>query len=168
FSLLFQPLANQCVLIGVQFDVVGDRLVNEIAARTVLRGGQRIKSVDLFSDRTETDGFLIASHNARTITHIFLYYNSVHPGLAAERVSRGFPSLQFWLVCGVGGLVTVRGGERLGHFSGPFRATPFPLVDDRRLVLALKGSFCRVSPLRPRPLRAVLRDLRLPTVRVGV
>src|SRR5881398_1982665 len=34
----------------------------------------------------------------------------------------------------------VRGGERLGHFSGPFRATPFPLVEDLRTVLAVKGS----------------------------
>src|SRR5206468_4886680 len=37
----------------------------------------------------------------------------------------------------------VRGGERLGHFSGPFRATPFPLVEDLRTVLAVKGSLRR-------------------------
>src|SRR5207302_5911455 len=75
FSLLFQPFANQRVLIGVQFDVVGDRLVNEITARTVLRGGQRIKSVDLFSDGTETDGLFIVSHNARRITQITPHYH---------------------------------------------------------------------------------------------
>src|SRR2546429_5603356 len=39
----------------------------------------------------------------------------------------------------------VRGGERLGHFSGPFRATPFPLVEDLRTVLAVKGSLRRAT-----------------------
>ena len=43
----------------------------------------------------------------------------------------------------------VRGGERLGHFSGPFRATPFPLVEDLRTVLAVKGSLRRATPARP-------------------
>jgi len=76
FPHLFQALANQRVLVGVQFDVVGDRLVDEIAARTVLRGGQRIKRVDLSSDGTETDGFLVAAHNARTITDIIMYYKT--------------------------------------------------------------------------------------------
>ena len=55
---LFNPLANQRVLVGVQIDVVGDRLVDEIAARTVLRGGQCIKRVDLFDTGAEADGFL--------------------------------------------------------------------------------------------------------------
>ena len=50
---LFQALANQRILVGVQFDVVADRLIDEIAARTVLRGGQRIKRVDLFGNGTE-------------------------------------------------------------------------------------------------------------------
>jgi AbrB family looped-hinge helix DNA binding protein len=40
-----------------------------------LRSGQRIKRFDLFGDGTETDGFLTAAHNARTIAHIILYYN---------------------------------------------------------------------------------------------
>jgi hypothetical protein len=38
FPHLFQPLANQRILVGVQFNVVGDCLVDEIAARTVLCG----------------------------------------------------------------------------------------------------------------------------------
>src|SRR5271165_4104384 len=75
FLHFFQSLANQCVLVGVQLDVVGDRLVDEIAARTLLRGGQRIKRLDLLHYGTEADGFLLAPHNARTITHIILYYN---------------------------------------------------------------------------------------------
>src|ERR1700722_16252259 len=75
FPHLFQSLANQFVLIGVQLDVIGDRLIDEIAAWTFLRGGQRIKCFNFFSDGTETDGFLIASHNARTIARIILYYN---------------------------------------------------------------------------------------------
>jgi SMP-30/Gluconolactonase/LRE-like region len=37
---VFQALANQCVLVGVEFDIVGDRLVDEIAARTVFRGAR--------------------------------------------------------------------------------------------------------------------------------
>jgi len=76
FPHLFQPHANQRVLVGVQFDVVADRLVDEIAARTVLRGGQRIKRVDLFSDGTETNGFLVAALNARTIIYIIAYYKT--------------------------------------------------------------------------------------------
>src|SRR5205823_14683297 len=56
----------------------------------------------------------------------------------------------------------VRGGERLGHFSGPFRATPFPLVEDLRTVLAVKGSLRRATPARPCPLRAVLSEHPLP------
>ena len=75
FPHLFQSLANQLVLIGMQLDVIGDRLIDEIAAWTFLRGGQRIKCFNLFSDGTETDGFFIAAHNARTITRIILYYN---------------------------------------------------------------------------------------------
>jgi hypothetical protein len=76
FPHLFQSLANQRVLVGVQLDVIGDRLVDEIAAWTFLRGGQRIKCVNLLSDGTETDGFLIAAHNTGTIPHIMLYYNA--------------------------------------------------------------------------------------------
>src|SRR6267143_2918264 len=76
FPHLFQSLANQRVLVGVQLDVIGDRLVDEIAAWTFLRGGQRVKRFNLFSDGTETDGFLVAAHNATTITNIILYYNS--------------------------------------------------------------------------------------------
>ena len=74
FPHLFNPLANQRVLVGVQIDVVGDRLVDEIAARTVLRGGQRIKRVDLFGTGAEADGFLGVAHNARTIACIIVYY----------------------------------------------------------------------------------------------
>src|SRR5207244_2477393 len=58
--------------------------------------------------------------------------------------------------------IRVRGGERLGHFSGPFRATPFPLVEDLRTVLAVKGSLRRATPAGPCPLRAVLREHPLP------
>jgi hypothetical protein len=76
FPHLFQSLADQRVLVGMQLEVIGDRLVDEIAAWTFLRGGQRIKRFNLFSDGTETDGFLVAAHNTRTITHIILSYNS--------------------------------------------------------------------------------------------
>src|SRR5271157_4682518 len=76
FPHLFQPLANQRVLVGVQFDIVSDRLVDEIAARTFLRRGQRIKGVDFFSDGAETDGFFIAAHNTEIITHIILYHRA--------------------------------------------------------------------------------------------
>ena len=44
---LFQLLANQRVLVGVQYHIAGDRLIDEIAARTVLRSGRRIKCIDL-------------------------------------------------------------------------------------------------------------------------
>jgi len=74
FPHLFNPLAKQRVLVGVQIDVVGDRLVDEIAARTVLRGGQRVKRVDLFGTGAEADGFLGVAHNARTIACIIVYY----------------------------------------------------------------------------------------------
>jgi hypothetical protein len=74
FPHLFQSLADQRVLVGMQLDVIGDRLVAEIAAWAFLRGGQRIKRFNLLSDGTETDGFLVAAHNARTITHTILYY----------------------------------------------------------------------------------------------
>jgi len=60
----------------VQLDVVGDRLVDEIAARTVLRGGQRIKRVDLCGLGAEADSFLDVAHNARTITCIIVYYKT--------------------------------------------------------------------------------------------
>lgn len=76
FPHLLQPLSNQRVLVGVQLDVIRDRLVDEIAAGPFLRGGQRIKGFNLFGDGTETDSFLIAAHNAIIITHIILYYNS--------------------------------------------------------------------------------------------
>ena len=55
---LFLPLADQRVLVGVQFNVVADCLVDQIAARTLLRGSQRIKRLDLFGIGTEADGFL--------------------------------------------------------------------------------------------------------------
>jgi len=55
---LFKPLAHQSVLVGVQLDVVVDRLVDEITARTFLRGGQGVEPIDLFGDRAEADGFL--------------------------------------------------------------------------------------------------------------
>src|ERR1019366_2494037 len=84
FPHLFQPLANQRVLVGVELDIVGDRLVDEIAARTVLRGGQRIESVDLLGDGTETDGFLCA-HNAKTITCIIMYYKTGSQALGVSR-----------------------------------------------------------------------------------
>jgi hypothetical protein len=77
FRISSSPFPNQRVLVGMQLDVIGDRLVDEIPARTFLRGGQRIKRFNLFSDGTETDGFVIAAHNARTITHIILYYRSI-------------------------------------------------------------------------------------------
>src|SRR5580698_10805904 len=77
FPHLFQSFPNQRVLVGMQLDVIGDRLVDEIAARTFLCGGQRIKRFNLFGVGTETDGFVIATHNARTITHIIVYYKSV-------------------------------------------------------------------------------------------
>ena len=78
FPHLFNPLANQRVLVGVQIDVVGDRLVDEIAARTVLRGGQCIKRVDLFDTGAEADGFLGVAHNTRTIACIIVYYKRKH------------------------------------------------------------------------------------------
>src|SRR5882762_7078183 len=101
FPHLFQSLLNQRVLVGVQFDVIGDRLVDEIAARAFLLGGQRIKRFNLFSDGTETDGSLLAAHNARTITHITLYYSSIDTSLGGRdwqnkaSVDRMFPKRVF-------------------------------------------------------------------------
>ena len=37
---LFKSLADERVLIGVQLDVIGDGLIDQIAAGTVLRGGK--------------------------------------------------------------------------------------------------------------------------------
>src|SRR5271156_1862986 len=73
---LFQTVPNQRVLVGVKLDVVGDRLVDEIAAGPVLCGGQRIKGVDLFGDGAEADGFLGDAHNTIIITCIISYYNT--------------------------------------------------------------------------------------------
>src|SRR5664279_167712 len=75
FSHFFLPFADQRVLVGVQFDVVADCLVDQIAARTVLRGSQRIKRLNLFRIGTEADGFL-GSHNTVTISCIILYYKT--------------------------------------------------------------------------------------------
>src|ERR1700692_4797074 len=54
---LFQALAHQLVLVGLQFEVVGDGLVNQVAARTVLRGRQRIERCDLIGGGPERWGF---------------------------------------------------------------------------------------------------------------
>ena len=64
---------------------------------------------------------------------------------------RGYKEAARLLGAGFDGFLVhdVRGGERLGHFSGPFRATPFPLVEDLRTVLAVKGSLRRATPARP-------------------
>src|SRR4026208_2484211 len=91
FPHLFQALANQCVLVGVQLDVIRDRLVDEIAARPFLRGGQRIKRFNLFGDGTETDGSLVTAHNTKTITGIIPYYNSAVWHFAARRRRRSPP-----------------------------------------------------------------------------
>src|SRR5208283_2157125 len=72
-----QPFADQRVLVGVQLDVVGDRLVDRIAARTVLRGGQGIEGFDLFGQGAEADGFLGGTHNAKTIACIIVYYKTL-------------------------------------------------------------------------------------------
>jgi len=68
-------LADQRVLICVQLDVVGNRFVNKIAARTILRSSQRIECIDLFGHGAEADSFLGRAHNAKTITCIISYYN---------------------------------------------------------------------------------------------
>jgi hypothetical protein len=73
FSHFFQPLANQRVLVGVQFDVVGNRLVDEITARPVLRGGKGIKRVNLFGIGPEADGFLSGARNTGKISYIIMY-----------------------------------------------------------------------------------------------
>ena len=73
FSHFFQPLANQRVLVGVQFDVVGNRLVDEITARPVLRGGKGIKRVNLFGIGAEADGFLSGARNTGKISYIIKY-----------------------------------------------------------------------------------------------
>src|ERR1700691_3572192 len=72
----------------MQLDVIGDRLVDQIAARTALCGGQRIKRFNSFSDSTETDGFLVAAHNTRTITHIILYYKFAAAAMQARFFER--------------------------------------------------------------------------------
>src|SRR5450631_4887667 len=79
FPHLFLSLADQCVLVSVQFDVVANCLVDQIAARTVLRGSQRIKRLDLFGNGTEADGFL-GSHNTVTVPCIILYYKALSQG----------------------------------------------------------------------------------------
>ena len=77
FPHLFETVLDQRVLVGVQIDVVGDRLVDEIAAGTGLRGGQRIKRVNLFGDGAEADGFLGSAHNPGIIACIIcLLYTS--------------------------------------------------------------------------------------------
>jgi hypothetical protein len=73
FSHFFQPLANQRVLVAVQFDVVGNRLVDEITARSVLRGGKGIKRVNLFGIGPEADGFLSGARNTGKISYIIMY-----------------------------------------------------------------------------------------------
>ena len=68
FSHLLQSLANQRVLVGGQFDVVGNRLVDEITARPVLRGGTGIKRVNLFGIGAEADFSQRVSDGAHTHT----------------------------------------------------------------------------------------------------
>ena len=63
FPHLFETLLNQGILIGVKLDIVGDRLVDEVAARTVLCGRERIKRLNLFGGSAEADGFLGGTHN---------------------------------------------------------------------------------------------------------
>jgi hypothetical protein len=46
------------------------------ARPSVLRGGQRIKRVDLCGNGAEADGFFGGAHNARTITCIIVYYKT--------------------------------------------------------------------------------------------
>jgi hypothetical protein len=73
FSHLFQPLANQRVLGGVQFDVAGNRLVDEITARPVLRGGNGIKRVSLFGIGAEADGFPSGAHDTGEMSYLRMY-----------------------------------------------------------------------------------------------
>jgi len=56
----------------MQLDVVADRLIDEIAAGSVLRGGKRIERVNLFGVSTEADGFFRVGHNAITIPRIIM------------------------------------------------------------------------------------------------
>src|ERR1700730_17351688 len=84
FSHLFQPLATQRVLVGVQFDVVGNRLVDEITARPVLRGGKGTKRVNLFGIGAEADGFLSGAHNTEKISSIIMYYKTLFSGARRE------------------------------------------------------------------------------------
>lgn len=80
FPHLFKALLNQRVLVGVQFDVVGDRLVDEVAARTVFRGSQRVQRVDFFGVGAKADGLFGGAHNAETIACIILYYKRRYGG----------------------------------------------------------------------------------------
>ena len=61
---LFQSLTHKRVLVGMQFEIIADGLVDEVAARTALRGGQGIKGIDLVGIGTKADGFLRAAHNS--------------------------------------------------------------------------------------------------------
>src|ERR1700674_152140 len=69
---IFKPLAHGRVLVGVQLDVIGDGLIDEIAARAVLGCGKRIERINLFGVGTEAYGFFCVAHNAITIACIIL------------------------------------------------------------------------------------------------
>src|SRR5450631_2977609 len=96
FPHLFLSLADQCVLVSVQFDVVANCLVDQIAARTVLRGSQRIKRLDLFGNGTEADGFL-GARNTVTVPCIILYYKALSQGSITllRRIAHPLPLAAF-------------------------------------------------------------------------
>jgi len=71
---LVESLANQCVLVRVQLDVIVDRLVDEIASRPILSSGQRIQGIDFIGSRAKAHGFLGATHNLLIIPSNSLYY----------------------------------------------------------------------------------------------
>jgi hypothetical protein len=72
FPHFFKSFAHERILVGVQLDVIGDGLIDEIAAGAVLRDGKRIERINLFGVSTEADSFFSVAHNAVNISRIIV------------------------------------------------------------------------------------------------
>ena len=71
-SQVLKSLAHKRILVGVQFDVVRDGFIDEIAARAIVRHGERIERFNLGGVGTEADGLFCGTHNTRNILGIAL------------------------------------------------------------------------------------------------
>jgi len=61
-SHIFDAAANKCVLISVQFDIIRNGLIDELAARAVLHLGKRIERFELSTIRTKPNDLPHAFH----------------------------------------------------------------------------------------------------------